>query len=93
MTLNTNTQQLIVWIMIGAVAGSLVSMLFYRQRTPVTDLGSLGLGLLGALLGRVLFDLFGIRLGVPALIFTFDDLVAAILGSLILLVAIRYLRR
>ena len=87
------TQSLLIWIIIGALAGTLTSMLFYRKHMPITDLSSLGLGLLGALLGRVVFDLLRIQPRLPALVLSVDDLLAAVLGSLLVLLLFRYLQR
>lgn len=91
--MNLNMGQLIVWVVIGALAGTLASMLFYRSRTRVSELSNIILGLLGALVGGALFSFLNIRLGLPTLTFSFDDLVAAFVGSVILLLAIRFLRR
>jgi uncharacterized membrane protein YeaQ/YmgE (transglycosylase-associated protein family) len=89
MSINPATLQLLVWIIIGAVAGTLTSMIFYRRSGPIADLSTLGLGLMGALVGRILFDIFRVTLSMPALIISVDDLVAAIIGSLIVLFFIR----
>ena len=93
MNLNLNFGQLIVWIIIGALAGTLATMLFARKRSRLTDLSNLILGLLGALLGGALFNALNIRLGLPMLTFSGDDLVAAFVGSVLLLLVIRNLRR
>lgn len=89
MTINPGTLQLLVWIVIGAVAGTVTSMVFYRRSGSIADLSTLGLGLVGALVGRILFDIFRVTLSMPALIISVDDLVAAILGSLIVLFFLR----
>jgi uncharacterized membrane protein YeaQ/YmgE (transglycosylase-associated protein family) len=68
-------------------------MLFHGKHTPITDMSSLGLGLLGAFVGKTVFDFLGLRLGLPQLVLSIDDLVAAMLGSLVLLLLIRYIRR
>jgi uncharacterized membrane protein YeaQ/YmgE (transglycosylase-associated protein family) len=91
--MNLNIGQLIVWIVIGALAGTLASMIFYRQRTRFRDFSNLVLGLLGALLGGALFNVLNIRLGLPQLTFSLDDLVAAFIGSVLLLLLIRLMRR
>ncbi|MBZ0301076.1 MAG: GlsB/YeaQ/YmgE family stress response membrane protein [Anaerolineae bacterium] len=91
--MNLNIGQLIVWVVIGALAGTLASILFYRTRTRVSELSNIILGLLGALLGGALFSFLNINLGLPTLAFRVDDLVAAFVGSVILLLVIRYLRR
>jgi len=85
--------QLIVWLIIGTLAGTVATMLFYRARTRFRDLNNIALGLIGALIGGVLFNLLNIRLGLPTLTFSLDDLVAAFIGSLILLISLRLLRR
>ena len=91
--MNVNIGQLIVWVVIGALAGTLASMLFYRQRSRFREVSNIVLGLLGALLGGALFSVLNIRLGLPQLTFSLDDLVAAFIGSLLLLLLIRLLRR
>ena len=88
-----NIGQLIIWIIIGALAGTVATMLFYRARTRFRDLSNIVLGLIGALIGGALFSLLNIRLGLPTLTFSLDDLVAAIIGSVILLALLRFLRR
>jgi uncharacterized membrane protein YeaQ/YmgE (transglycosylase-associated protein family) len=93
MTISPSTLQLLVWVVVGAVAGTLTSMLFYRKPSPTTDLSTLGLGLLGALVGRLLFDLLRVSLNLPALIISVDDVIAALIGSVIVLMLVRYLRR
>jgi uncharacterized membrane protein YeaQ/YmgE (transglycosylase-associated protein family) len=91
--MNANTGQLIVWVVIGALAGTLASALLYRGQARVSQLSNIVLGLLGALVGGALFNLFGIRFGLPTLTFSIDDLVAAFVGAVILLLAMRVLRR
>ncbi len=93
MNINPNTLQLLVWIVIGMVAGTVTSMLFYRKSSSIMDLSTLGLGLLGALVGRLLFDLLRVTLSLPALIISMDDVAAALVGSLIVLAVIRYRRQ
>ena len=85
--------QLIIWLIIGALAGTVATMLFYRARTRFRDLSNIVLGLIGALIGGALFNLLNIRLGLPTLTFSLDDLVAAFIGSVILLLLLRVLRR
>ena len=91
--MDLNISQLVVWLVVGALAGTLTSMLFYRTRTPITDAGSIVLGLLGLLVGSMLFNFFNIRLGLPVLAVSGDGFVAAILGSFLLLLLARFLRR
>ncbi|MBZ0299927.1 MAG: GlsB/YeaQ/YmgE family stress response membrane protein [Anaerolineae bacterium] len=93
MLLNPTTLQLLVWIVVATVAGMVTSMLLYRKPTPSIDLSILGLGFLGALVGRIVFDLLRVQLNLPALVISMDDVVAALIGSVVVLFIIRYLRR
>ena len=46
--------QLIVWIIVGAIAGSAAAMVFTRSRTGYGRWINVGLGMVGALLGGFL---------------------------------------
>ena len=85
--------QVIVWIVVGALAGTLVGMTVKRSKTGFGLWGNLGIGLVGALIGGGLFRLFNIDLGLGALSISFQDLVSAFLGSLIFLGAVWLARR
>ena len=54
---------------------------------------SLGLGLIGALIGGAIFRFFGIWPGLDAFAISLRDVVAAVIGSLILLAALWFVRR
>ena len=47
---------------------------------------NLGVGMVGALIGGLIFNVLGIDLGLGDLNVTFEDLIAAFLGSLLLIV-------
>ena len=85
--------QVIVWVILGSLAGTLASMLFYRARSRFQDIGNIVVGMLGAIIGGALFGALGINFNLPTLTFSLDDLIAAFVGSLILLLVIRLLRR
>ncbi len=89
--MSINLGQLIVWLIIGALAGWLAGILI-KGRKGYGLLGNILIGLIGALIGGVLFDLLNISLGLGALTFSLDDLVAAVVGSLILLGVIYFIR-
>jgi len=80
--------QIIVWLIVGALAGSLVGTVVKRSREGFGRWTNLGIGLIGAVVGGFLFDLFGIDLGLGELAISFQDLVAAFVGSLIFLAAV-----
>ena len=84
--------QIIVWIVIGALAGSLAGWVVRRDKKGYGAWGNLAIGLIGAVIGGVVFDALGITIG-KELRITLGDLLAAFVGSLILLAAVTYLRR
>ena len=57
----------IVWLVVGSLAGSLTAMLITRTRTGFGRRTNLGVGLAGALIGGLVFHLFNINLGLSAL--------------------------
>ena len=56
--MNITIDQLIVWLLVGALAGSIVGMLVKRTKKGFGHIINLGIGLVGALIGGFLFDLF-----------------------------------
>ncbi len=85
--------ELIVWLVVGALAGSVTGMLVKRQREGFGRLGNLGVGLGGALIGGLLFNLFRIDLGLAEVSISLEDLIAALVGSLLFLGAVGLIRR
>jgi len=86
--------QLIVWILVGGLAGSIAAMLTGREQTGLKRLVNLLLGMAGAVVGGWLFALFQIDLGVLSQIaIAFDQVLAAIVGSLLVLLIVYLLRR
>ena len=90
--MNISIGQIIVWLIVGILAGSLTGMVVTRTRAGFGRWGNLGVGLIGALIGGFLFNLFNIDLGLGELAVTFEDLLAAFIGSLILLAIIAFVR-
>ncbi len=93
MTLLIEPGQLIIWIIIGALAGFIVGWLVRGRKGGFGALGNTIIGMVGALIGGFLFDALGVQLSSLALTFTLTDLVAAIVGSLIILGVLALLRR
>src|SRR5262245_57169389 len=77
--------QIIVWIIVGLLGGSLVGLMAKRERRGFGALRNLGLGLAGALIGGLLFRLFGLLPGLDSMSISLRDVVSAVVGSLILL--------
>jgi uncharacterized membrane protein YeaQ/YmgE (transglycosylase-associated protein family) len=79
--------KLIVWLIVGALAGNLAGMLVTLRREGLGRWVNLVVGIAGAVVGGYLFQLFRIDLGLGDLKVTFEDLLAAFLGSLLLICA------
>jgi uncharacterized membrane protein YeaQ/YmgE (transglycosylase-associated protein family) len=77
--------KLIVWIIIGALAGTLAGRLVTLSKEGLGRWTNIGVGLIVAMVGGFLFNLFAIDLGLGELKITFEDLIAAFSGSLLLI--------
>ena len=86
--MNISIGEVIIWIIVGGFAGSVVGAIVTRKREGYGRWKNLGIGLVGAVIGGVLFKLFKIDLGFGELRITFEDILSAMLSSFILLVAI-----
>lgn len=77
--------QLIVWLIVGVLAGSLVSLVLTGSREGLGRWTGLGIGLVGALIGGVLFRFLNIFPGLESVSISLRDVVAAFIGALIFL--------
>jgi uncharacterized membrane protein YeaQ/YmgE (transglycosylase-associated protein family) len=76
----------IAWLIVGGLAGSLAGMLIKGRKEGFGYLMNLGIGLIGALIGGLLFKLFRIDLGLIAQIaISLQEIVAGVLGALLFL--------
>jgi len=80
--------QIVVWIIIGLLGGSLAGLIITRERKGFGILRNLGVGLVGALVGGLVFRLFGIFPGLEKIAISLRDVVAALIGSLLVLALI-----
>jgi uncharacterized membrane protein YeaQ/YmgE (transglycosylase-associated protein family) len=85
--------QFIVWIVVGLLGGSLAGLLIRWDRKGFGVVRNLGLGLVGAFVGGLLFRTFGLFPGLDKMAISLRDIVAAIIGSLLVLTALWLLRR
>ncbi len=91
--MDISIDQLIVWFVIGAIAGSLAGLIVKRTKEGYGRFGNLGVGLVGAVVGGLLFRLLRIDLGLGAISVSLEDIVAALVGSILFLIALRLLRK
>jgi len=76
---------LIVWIVIGLIGGGLAGALTTWERGGFGLLRNLVLGLAGAFIGGVFFRVIGSWPGLDMITISLRDVVAAFVGSLIVL--------
>ncbi len=88
-----NIGQLIVWIVVGGFAGTLAGRAVTFKKEGLGRWTNFVIGMIGAVIGGELFRLFRINLGLGELKVTFEDLIAAFLGSLLVIFAWRIIAR
>jgi len=82
--MNLTLVQLIVWLIVGSLAGTLAGRLVTLKREGLGRWTNLGVGMVGALIGGFLFNVFHVDLGLGEI--KVQDLIAAFLGSLLFIV-------
>ena len=85
--------QLIVWIVVGLIGGGLASRLITWDREGFGTFRNLGLGLIGALIGGLIFRWLDLLPRLQRISVSLRDIVAAVVGSLLVLLAIWVYRR
>jgi uncharacterized membrane protein YeaQ/YmgE (transglycosylase-associated protein family) len=88
-----NIGQIIVWIIVGGFAGTLAGRAVTFKKEGLGLWANLLVGMAGAVIGGELFKLFRINFGLGELKVTFEDLIAAFLGSLLVILAWRIIAR
>jgi uncharacterized membrane protein YeaQ/YmgE (transglycosylase-associated protein family) len=78
--------QLIVWIIVGLLGGSLAGPLMTWERRGLGFFRNLVVGLAGALIGGLLFRMLGLFPNLDKVSISLRDVVSAFVGSLIVLV-------
>jgi uncharacterized membrane protein YeaQ/YmgE (transglycosylase-associated protein family) len=85
--------QIIVWIVVGGFAGTLAGRAVTLKKEGFGLWTNLLVGMIGAVIGGELFKLLRIDFGLGELKVTFEDLIAAFLGSLIVVLVWRIAAR
>jgi len=83
----------IVWVVVGLIGGGLASRMITWDREGFGLVRNLGLGLAGALIGGLLFRVSGWLASLDRIAVSLRDIVAAVIGSLIVLAALWLWRR
>lgn len=83
---------IISWILIGAAAGLLTGFLVRRKKEGSWRFAQLGIGLAGAFLGMAVVRLLKIDFGIGRVQLRWEDLVASVVGALLVIGGLRYAR-
>jgi len=85
--------EIVVWMIVGALAGSLAGMLMKRRREGFGHVTNLGIGLAGALVGGLILKALQIDLPwLAAVTISLKDLVVAFVGSLIFVAVVWWIQ-
>ena len=88
-----STSQLIVWIIVGLLGGSLAGLITTWDPKGHGLVRNLAVGLAGALVGGLIFRVFGLLPALDQVSISLRDVVAAVVGSLIVLIAVWFWQR
>jgi uncharacterized membrane protein YeaQ/YmgE (transglycosylase-associated protein family) len=92
--MNIKPDEVIAWLIVGALAGSLAGLIVKHRRAGFGRLINLAVGLIGALIGGVVFKIFHLNLGaVGSVTITSEEVVEAFIGALIFLAAVWFVRK
>ena len=90
--MHISLEKVILWILVGLAAGSVASAIVTRRKEGFGRFGNLVLGLVGAGVGGWLFDALRLRLDLGRFVLEVQDLVAALVGCLGVLVIVSWLQ-
>jgi len=85
--------KIIVWLIIGALAGTLAGRLMTFSKRGFGLWANVGFGMVGAVVGGLIFRLLHIDLGLGEIKITFEDLISAFVGSLLCIITWRLIRK
>ncbi len=85
-------EDVMVWLVVGMLAGTMAGLIVKRKRVGYGRFHNLALGLVGALIGGALFDLFGILPSLDDISISLRDIIAALFGALLFIVLLHYAR-
>ena len=85
--------KIIVWLIIGALAGTLAGRLMTFSKRGFGLWVNVGIGMVGAVVGGLIFRLLHIDLGLGEIKITFEDLISAFAGSVLCIITWRLIRK
>lgn len=93
--MDVSFSEVIVWLIIGALAGSLAARVMhpFRWRTGYGIVGNTILGLIGALVGGLVVKALDIGPFFPEITVSLHDIIVAFIGAVLFLLLLGFLRR
>lgn len=85
--------QVISWLIVGLLAGSLTGMILTRSRRGYGRWINWGIGLAGALIGNVVFSLLRVDFGLSSISVSLADIVQAFIGAILVVGVVTLVRR
>lgn len=82
---------IVVWLIIGALGGYIAGIIIRDRKRGFGLIGNIVIGLIGALIGGFLFEAFSIS--ITSATIPIDAVIAAVVGSLILVALLTIIRR
>ena len=80
-----NWQQILVWVIVGGFSGTIAGRIVSMNKTGLGLWKNIGVGMIGAIIGGGIFKLFKIDLGLGEIQVTFEELISAFVGSLLVI--------
>lgn len=84
--MSITVSQIVVWLIVGLIGGTLAGMLIKWQRAGFGFWTNFGIGLVGALVGGLLFRAFNLLPDLEQVAISLRDVAAATVGSLLFLI-------
>ena len=77
--------ELVAWLIVGALAGNVAGAIASRKKKGYGKMKNFLIGLAGAVIGGLVVNVFKIDFGLGPVNVTFEELLFALLGSLLLI--------
>ena len=89
MNITISTSELITWIIVGLLAGTAAGAILTHHRRGYGLLYNLLLGVVGAFIGGILFNLLNISIA-PGVSVSLDDVISALVGAFVIVLILRF---
>ena len=91
--MDITVSQIISWIIVGFLAGSLIGMILKGGKRGFGLWGNLVIGLVGAIIGGVIFSFLKIDFGLSNIAISAADVVHALIGAFIFVIILSLIKR